>query len=204
VLAGGLSRVYPPEHGELANAVMASGALLTEAGMEQEPQAGMFPARNRIISGLSQIVVLVEAGAQSGALHTATHAAEQGRTVMAVPGPVESEASAGCHRLIREGAVLCRGAEDVLEELHGVSAMARVAKAAEEVGPPAPATRAGPPPGLDETQRRVWEFLGGGARTLDEMAQRLALGVPQLSGTLLLLEMKKAVRRLPGNRYEQA
>jgi DNA processing protein len=182
---------------------MASGALLTEAGMEQEPQAGMFPARNRIISGLAQVVVLVEAGPHSGARHTAEHAAEQGRTVMAVPGPVEGEASAGCHALIRQGAVLCRGAEDVLEELHGVSAMAQAAKAAEKADAPAPAPATGPPPGLDEAQRRVWDLLGDGARTLDELAQRLALGVPQLTGTLLLLEMKKAAKRLPGNRYER-
>jgi DNA processing protein len=203
VLAGGLSRIYPPEHGELANAVMASGALLTEAGMEQEPMAGMFPARNRLISGLSNVVVLVEAGATSGALHTAKHGVEQGRTVMAVPGPIDGEASAGCHALIRDGAVLCRGVEDILEELHGVSAMARLASAPAQPSVPAPAPAAGPPPGLDDTQRRVWEFLAGGTRTLDEMAQELTLGVPLLLGVLLVLEMKKAVRRLPGNRYER-
>jgi DNA processing protein len=122
---------------------------------------------------------------------------------MAVPGPVDGEASAGCHELIRQGAVLCRGVDDVLEELHGVSALAQMAKTAEKAGAPASPLPAGPPPGMDETQRRVWEFLAGGPRTLDEMAQQLALGVPQLSGLLLLLEMKKIVRRLPGNRYER-
>jgi DNA processing protein len=99
--------------------------------------------------------------------------------------------------------VLCRGVEDVLEELHGVSAVAHMAKAAEKTAAPVPSPPAGPPPGLDETQRHVWEFLAGGARTLDEMAQQLALGVPQLASLLLLLEMKKIVRRLPGNRYER-
>jgi DNA processing protein len=98
--------------------------------------------------------------------------------------------------------VLCRGVEDVLEELHGVSAVAHMAKAAEKTAA-VPSPPAGPPPGLDETQRHVWEFLAGGARTLDEMAQQLALGVPQLASLLLLLEMKKIVRRLPGNRYER-
>jgi DNA processing protein len=207
VLAGGLSRIYPPEHGELANTVMTSGALVTESRMEQEPQAGMFPARNRLISGLSKVVVIVEAGDHSGALYTAVHAAEQGRTVMAVPGNVDSDASGGTNALIRQGAVLCRSVEDVLEELHGVSAVAQVAKAAEKEGAPAPVAQAAPvanpPPTLDETQRRVWDFLADGARTLDEVAQQLALGVPQLSVVLMMLEMKKAARRLPGNRYER-
>jgi DNA processing protein len=190
VLAGGLSRIYPPEHAELANEVAAAGALVSEAPMAQDPLAGMFPARNRIISGLSRGVVIIEAADKSGALITARHAAEQGRTAFAVPGPVDAPTSAGTNALIREGAVLVRGAEDVIEELEGVRA---------PMTPVAPA----PPPELDEVQRRLWEFLGEGARHLDEMAQRLSLPVPQLSGALMALEMKKLVRRLPGNRYER-
>ena len=91
VLAGGLSRIYPPEHKGLADQAAASGALLTESSMMQEPMAGLFPARNRLISGLSRVIVIVEAGEGSGALHTAHHAAEQGRTVMAVPGPADAD-----------------------------------------------------------------------------------------------------------------
>jgi DNA processing protein len=199
VLAGGLSSIYPPEHVGLAKDVAAAGALITESSMEQEPMAGLFPARNRIISGLSRLVVIVEAAEKSGALLTASHAADQGRTVLAVPGPADSAASGGCHDLLRKGAVLCRGVDDVLEELHGVSAMYQAAKNA----PPEPAAPAGPPPGLDDTQRRVWDFLSGQVRTVDEMAQQLGLSVPVLSTTLMMLEMKKAVRRLPGNRYER-
>ncbi len=104
VLAGGLSRIYPPEHAELAQAVSANGGLLSEASMEQDPQAGMFPARNRIISGLSRGVVIVEAAERSGALITASHAGEQGRTVFAVPGAIDNPASAGTNALIRDGA----------------------------------------------------------------------------------------------------
>jgi DNA processing protein len=199
VLAGGLNRLYPPEHAGLADAVVNAGGLLTEASMDQEPMAPLFPARNRIISALSKVVVIVEAPEKSGALITASHAAEQGRTVLAVPGPADAATSGGCHALIRDGAVLCRGADDVLEELHGVSAMARAAKAAPS-GQPAPA---GPPPGLDETQRRLWDFLATGARSVDEMAQQLGVAMPQLSTALMMMEMKKAVRRLPGNRYER-
>jgi DNA processing protein len=199
VLAGGLSRIYPPEHKGLAEEVAGSGALLTESAMDQDPIAGLFPVRNRIISGLSRAVVLVEAAERSGALITASHAAEQGRSVLAVPGPVNAQASGGTNELIRKGAILCRGVEDVLEEIHGVSAMAQAAAAA----PPAPPAPAAPPPGLDATQLRLWEALAEGPRHLDEMVQKLGLGVPQVSGILLMLEMRKVVRRLPGNRYER-
>jgi DNA processing protein len=200
VLAGGLARVYPPEHKELAEQVAAAGALLSEAAMGMEPMAGMFPARNRIISGLSRAVVVVEAAEKSGALITASHAADQGRPVFAVPGPIDSPASGGTHALIRQGAVLCRGVEDVLEELEGIPAPMPPGQEAAA----APAAPAGPPPGLDAEQRCVWELLGEGPRHVDELVQRLGLGVAQLSGMLLLMEMKKAVRRLPGNRYERA
>jgi DNA processing protein len=199
VLAGGLSRVYPPEHRGLADQVAASGALLTESSMMQEPMAGLFPGRNRLISGLSRVVVIVEAGEGSGALHTAHHAAEQGRTVMAVPGPADAETSAGCNALIRDGATLCRGPADVLEELHGVSAISQGAKAADV----APAVKA-PPPGLTDEQRRVWDFLADGVRTVDELAQHLGLTAPQLGAALMMMEMKRAIRRLPGNRYERS
>jgi DNA processing protein len=192
VLAGGLSRIYPPEHAGLADEVAAAGALVSEAPMKQAPLAGMFPVRNRIISGLARGVIIIEAEEQSGTRSTAVHAAEQGRTVFAVPGPVDSPTSAGTNALIREGAVLVRGAEDVIEELEGVRAP--VATAA----PPA-----APPPELDEVQRRLWDFLAEGARHLDQMAQGLALPVPQLTGALLTMEMKRLVRRLPGNRYER-
>jgi DNA processing protein len=187
VMAGGLSRTYPPEHAGLADEVAAAGALLSEAPMKQAPLAGMFPARNRIISGLCRGVVIIEAAEKSGALITAEHAGEQGRTVFAVPGPIDTPSSAGTNALIRDGAVLVRGGEDIIEELEGVRAAA----------PPAPA------PELDEVQRRLWDFLAEGARHLDEMAQRLGLPVPQLSGALTMMEMKKVVRRLPGNRYER-
>ncbi len=215
VLAGGLSRIYPPEHKDLADEVTRSGALLTESNMAQEPVAGLFPQRNRIISGLCSVVVIIEAAERSGALITATHAAEQGRTVMAVPGPVDSEASGGCHALLRKGAVPCRSVDDILEELHGVSAVTRPTPAAvptvPEVResapvPPAPTpvpAPAGPPTGLDDNQKRIWDFLEGATRSVDELAQQLGMPMAKLSASLTLLEMKKVVRRLPGNRYER-
>jgi DNA processing protein len=193
VLAGGLSRIYPPEHKELADQVAGAGGLVTEAPMDLEPLPNTFPARNRIISGLSQAVVLVEAAAKSGALITAEHAAHQGRIVFAVPGPVDAEASAGTNALLREGAILCRGAQDVLEELDGLASIGAPATAA---APPAP-------PALNETEQRLWDFLAKEPRHLDDMVQTLGMSVPRLTGLLLTLEMKRIVRRLPGNRYER-
>jgi DNA processing protein len=201
VLAGGLSRIYPPEHKDLASEVEAAGAILSESRMGQESMPGLFPVRNRIISGLSAVVVVVEAAERSGALATAHHAADQGRTAMAVPGPVDAEASGGCHALLRQGAVLCRGVEDVLEELNGVSAQVAAEKKAASV-PAKPAPPASPPPGLDDVQGRIWEQLAEPCH-LDQLVQRLGLTVPQVSGALMMMEMKKVVRRLPGNRYER-
>jgi DNA processing protein len=191
VLAGGLARIYPPEHKDLATEVQAHGALLSETAMSQEPLPIMFPARNRLISGLARAVVVVEANERSGALITASHAAEQGRTVLAVPGPIDSPASAGTHALLRKGAVLVRSADDILEEVRGVAGAGQKPSAKPH------------PPDLDGSQRRIWDFLAEQPRHLDEMAQQLGLGVPELSGTLLSLEMRKVVRRLPGNRYER-
>jgi DNA processing protein len=190
VMAGGLSRIYPPEHKGLADEVVASGALVCEAAMRSEPMPGMFPARNRIISALSRGVVIIEAAEKSGALITAEHAAEQGRTTFAVPGPIDSESSSGTNALIRDGAILIRGAQDIIEELEGIC-------------PPTPAVDKPAPTGLDATQQRIWEQLNEGARHLDELVQRLSLPVPQMSGALMMMEMRKIVRRLPGNRYER-
>jgi DNA processing protein len=199
VLAGGLSKIYPPEHADLARQVESSGALVSEASMALQPMAGMFPARNRIISGLSRAVVIVEAAERSGALITAHHAAEQGRTVFAVPGPVDSAASGGTNALIRQGAILARNIDDILEELEGVA----TAIAAEKNAEPVEEKPATPPPGLDDLQRRLWDSFAAGPRYLDEVVQQLGLGVPQIAGALMMMEMKRLVRRLPGNRYER-
>jgi DNA processing protein len=190
VLAGGLSNIYPPEHAELALEVQAAGALLSESSMAMMPLAVMFPARNRLISGLSRAVVVVEAAEKSGALITARHAADQGKTVFAVPGPIDSAASGGAHRLLREGAILARGVEDIVEELEGVSSSQQ---------PLQPAM----PADLDHIQKRIWEYLAEQPRHFDELARQLRTEIPELSRALMHLEMKKVVRRLPGNLYER-
>jgi DNA processing protein len=192
VLAGGLSRIYPPEHKELAEQVAASGALVSEASMRMEPMAGMFPVRNRIISGLCRGVIIVEANEKSGALITARLAGEQGREVFAVPGPVDSAASAGSLTLLRNGAKLVRSADDVLEDLQALPSLFGAAP------PPA----ADQPAGLDEVQQRVWQYLDE-KRTADEITRHLQLPSGEVTRQLMTLELRKVVRRLPGNWYER-
>jgi DNA processing protein len=195
VMASGLARIYPPEHKDLAAGVAASGALISEASMRTAPLAELFPARNRIISGLSRAVVIVEAAEKSGALITARLAAEQGRECFAVPGPVDSPASAGSLHLLREGAKLVRHADDILEDLQALPALG--------LGPSTPPAPAGPPPNLDETQRRIWDALEE-RRTVDELSRQMQLTLGELSRHLMTLELKKVIRRLPGNWYERA
>jgi DNA processing protein len=196
VLAGGLANIYPPEHAALADEVQAHGALLTESAMLMEPMACMFPQRNRIISGLVRAVVVVEAAQKSGALITASHAGEQGREVFAIPGQVDSPASAGTLELLRKGAKLARHAGDIIEDLQGIAPL--FSASAEEN---AVQTRE-PPIGLDEIQRRIWDLLEQ-KQNVDDIARTLGLAVPELMRTLMLLEMKKAIKRLPGNQYER-
>ena len=211
VLANGLSTVYPPEHKELAQAVAARGAVITETPMTVAPQAGMFPARNRIISGLSRAVVVVEANARSGALITATHAAEQGREVFAFPGNADSAASAGCLELIRKGVRLIRNLDDLLEDLQGISTpqppppkrskakpMAQRTMMEEEIEEQA----AMPMPEMTADQQVVWSVLSE-PKHVDELIRELNKTSGELTRLLMAMELKRLVRRMPGNQYER-
>jgi DNA processing protein len=217
VLAGGLSEIYPPEHADLAAEVTGRGALVTETPMTVAPQPGMFPARNRIISGLSRAVVVVEANARSGALITARHALEQGREVFAVPGPVDSPASAGCLELIRNGARLVRSAEDILDDLKGIATpeygrdvRGQKTEVSQQELPGfsltsdlrPPTSGEAPPSDLTSVQQQLWD-LHATRRHGDELAREAGLAVGDLSRALMQLELKRLVRRLPGNFYER-
>ena len=180
VLAGGLDRIYPPEHASMAAQIAGQGALLSEARDGTAPLPGLFPVRNRIISGLSRGLVVVEAAERSGALITARMALEQGREVFAVPGSIENPLTAGTHGLIRDGAGLVQGVEDVLAEFPDLAlAYARVpARTRARSGPQEPELAA------------VWELLDWvEPRHHDELAARLGLEVQEVSRRLTLLEM---------------
>lgn len=191
VLPAGVGRIYPPEHTQLAQEISEQGALISEYPPGQRLVPGLFPQRNRIISGLSIGVILIEAGRRSGALHTARHALEQGREVMALPGSVDSLASAGCHDLIRDGVTLVRNVDDILESL----------------GPlPAPvATTAGTTVSsprelvLNALESRVLNVVGFEPSAVDRVLASCPEEASQVLATLTVLEMRRLIRRLPGN-----
>jgi DNA processing protein len=190
VCATGLGTVYPPEHAELADSIAKQGCLLTESPMEQQPKSGLFPQRNRIISGISLGVILIEAGRNSGALHTARHAMEQNREVFAVPGRIDSEASFGCLDLIRDGATLIRGVDDVLEALGPLVAPVQ-RSAVETVRNPAELQ-------LSEQQRAILNLIAAEPVLVDEVLRGAGIEPSRVLSTLTILEMKRLVRRLPG------
>jgi len=191
VLANGVLDIYPPEHKQLAEQILSQGALLSEAPPGAEPLAGMFPQRNRLISGLSLGVVVVEAPSRSGALITARHATEQGREVFAVPGRVDEPTSHGCHRLIRDGAKLVESADDILEEL-GPLVQPTVREDGREVRHPAELL-------LNPAEEAVLQAIGADPTEIDHIVRTTGLPVPRVLATLSVLEMRRLVRRLSGS-----
>ncbi|QDT94336.1 DNA-processing protein DprA [Gimesia algae] len=190
VMATGLAHIYPPEHRDLADSVARQGAIVTEFCLDQAPVAGLFPQRNRIISGFSMGVVLIEAGRKSGALHTARHAYEQGREVFAVPGRIDHPASAGCHDLIRDGAMLVRDVEDILEGLGPAKTPVMTAQN-REVHTPRELS-------LSEFERDILNLVTLEPQHLNEIVQSSHLDSSRILSTLTILEMRKVVKRLPG------
>lgn len=200
VLGCGLGACYPPENRALFDAVVdAGGAVVSELPVRAAPEAKNFPARNRIISGMSLGTLVIEAGARSGALITARVAAEdQGREVLAVPGRVDSAASAGCLELIRAGAGLAVTPGDVLEALEAPARHAHASTHATRYGGPGdtPAEDAAPPDltGLTETQRSMCHALAE-PKTLDELARETGIGAEVLRAEATMLEIRRVVVR---------
>jgi DNA processing protein len=193
VMGTGLDVVYPRENRKLSESIAASGAILTEFPLGTPPEPGNFPLRNRLISGLSLGVVVVEATAKSGSLITARMALEQDRQVFAVPGPIGQQGVEGPHRLIKEGAKLVERAEDVIEELLPMLSRTSLGEAAESREPPTIGQ-----PELDEGERRLWDILGMEPLHIDAIARQVGINVSQAAEILLNLEVRGLVKQLPG------
>ena len=194
VMATGLDRIYPPEHAELAQAIARTGALVTEADNGTLPLPGRFPIRNRIISGLSLGVVVVEAAERSGALITVRMAAEQGREVFCVPGSIENPLAIGGHQLIKDGATLVQTVEDVLDEfpaLARVHARARAHTHARARAHTHARTRARADSGPQDPELfAVWELLDWvEPRHHDDLAVMMNLDIKEVNRRLTLLEI---------------
>ena len=186
VIGTGADRIYPARNKELALAIARHGTIVSEFPLGTPAIAANFPRRNRIISGLSRGVLVVEAAPESGSLITARLAAEQGREVFAIPGSIHSPVARGCHKLIKQGAKLVETAQDILEELGGDPEPRDV-------------------PDLVKTSGNddLLKALGHVPCELDELVDRTGLSADLLLGELLTLELDGLIATLPGNRYQR-
>ncbi|MFC6981587.1 DNA-processing protein DprA [Microbulbifer taiwanensis] len=186
VLGTGVDRLYPRRNAALAEEIVASGgAVIGELPLGSAPEAANFPRRNRIISGLSMGVLLVEAALRSGSLITARQALEQNREVFAIPGSIHSPLARGCHRMIRDGAALVETSTDIVQQLGGLLAEPKTALSE-------------PAPQLEPRQRRLVEALGGDPRSMEQLARDTGESVGELMAMLLQLELAGYVEQLPG------
>jgi DNA processing protein len=213
VLGGGLLHIFPQEHRDLAENIATHGMIISEYLPDQVPQRGMFPQRNRIISGLSLGVLIIEAPSQSGALITATLATKQGRKVFAVPGRVDQETSHGCHQLIRDGAVLVESVDDLLKHLNlsdkpptsFQSAItpksAQTSKTVQNFKTETKTTDIPIPASLqlDETAMKVFQLVTANPTPIDLIISISGLPVHRVLATLSLLEMRRLIRRTEAN-----
>lgn len=190
VLGSGVDICYPAANSRLMEEIMANGCVLSEYPPGTRPMPGNFPARNRIISGLSKAVLVVEAGERSGTLITVDHALEQGRDVFAIPGNVTSVKSSGTNALIRDGATLVESPEALLAELDYLKPAeeARTEKYSDIIA-------------LDEDEKTVYDYLWKEPQSIDALSTKTGYAVYTLQYILTCLEIKGIVQRLPGNRY---
>jgi DNA processing protein len=193
VLGSGVERAYPAEHELLYRRIAAGGAVVSELPIGTRPMAFNFPARNRLISGISLGVVVVEATEKSGSLITATLAVEQGREVFAVPGEVGSSRSRGAHRLIRQGAKLVESVDDIIEEI-----------APQLLDRTGSATLRAPlvlPQNASDAARTIFALLQENTLQVDQVIERTGMSAAQVLETLLDLELQGLLRQLPGKIY---
>ncbi|MEX1117558.1 MAG: DNA-processing protein DprA [Terrimicrobiaceae bacterium] len=189
VIGSGLSAIYPEENKPLADKIAGSGAVVSEFPMGTTADRQTFPMRNRIVSGLSFGLLVIEAASRSGALITANQAGEQGRSIYAVPGKIDSAQSLGTNRLIQQGAKLVTCAQDILDDLGLLfSEQPSLAK------PAAPSS-------LSDNESLIFAAVGDDESSVDEVIARTGLPTHVVSSTLLALEIRKLVKPLPGGRF---
>jgi len=189
VMGSGFNHIYPPENRELCEEIAANGAVVSEFPVDREPWKLNFPRRNRVISGLAKGVLVVEAAKNSGALITADFALEQGREVFALPGKIDSCTSFGTNELLKQGAKLVSCADDIIEEFQLPAARKiRVSSGAKDILKS----------DLDSQESLMYDFISAQPVLLDEIMEKSGVNIPQAYGLILKLEMKKLIRRLPG------
>ena len=198
VLGTGPDIVYPREHASLADEIARSGALISEYAPGSQPRRFRFPRRNRIISGLTLGTLVVEAGIRSGALITARYAAEQCREVFAIPGSIHNPVARGCHRLIRSGAKLVETADDIIEELVGITA-GFTALIKQNTAREKPPGKSAP----DNEYKRLLSLIGWDPVSIDTLIMRSGLTAEEVSSMLLILELEGRVDSLTGGYYVQ-
>lgn len=194
VLGCGIDVVYPPDHHELYESIRASGLIVSEFPPGTTPEKYNFPLRNRIIAGLSKATVVVEAPLRSGALITAGFAIELGREVLAVPGPISAPSSLGCHSLIKQGAFLCDGVDDVLSRLGLTRGESETEKAVGEAG-------LLQIDGLPDEEKRILVEVSHVGTHINEIARKLDLGISDVAGTMTMLEVRGLVAPKGGGYY---
>jgi DNA processing protein len=192
VIGSGLSKLYPPENRGLAEKIRdGNGAIVSEFSMEIEPDRQTFPMRNRIIAGWSHGVLVVEAGLNSGALITASQALEQGRSVYAVPGHINTPSAFGSNRLIQQGAKLVMDASDILDDLQVLLPETK----------PSPEAAVRTLPALSDEERRVYDAIESTETAIDDIGRKCQLPSATVSSALLRLELKRLVKQLPGKYF---
>lgn len=194
VVGSGLNYLYPPDNQALADRIAEQGCVLSEFPMNQKPDKRTFPMRNRIVSGLSRGVLVVEAGLKSGAMITANQAMDQGRTVFAVPGRIDSYASVGTNALLKDGACLVTEVRDVLEHYEMLF----------PVSSAAPGAKRDTSPELSDAERQVVLLLQGNELGVDALIRESGVAPSAMASMLIGLEMKKVVKMLPGRRVALA
>ncbi|MBQ4479387.1 MAG: DNA-processing protein DprA [Victivallales bacterium] len=202
VLGSGLDRLYPPENVELCRSIVQHhGAVISEFPLGTSPDRQNFPQRNRIISGLSRGTLVIQASLKSGSLITAALASEQGRTVFAVPGRVDSPHMQGCHALLKDGARLVESFQDVLEEFSMLPSLADTRRRREESEHES--MQRNTPIPLPLLEYRLWEAIGTAEIGIDDLVAELQMPVSAILGALLSLEIKQLIHQLPGKRVRR-